>query len=91
MEISKTPTPEHTNVRATKGGSGQSPPKPHTTTAPRPSSGGKGQMPPKAKGRDRSTPGGKGQMPPSAEVPSHNFVDPIPTRPTPKNVPTKAS
>jgi len=90
MTISKPPTPEHTGTRSTAGGRDMSPPKPHTTTAPRSSSGGKDMSPPKAVGSARTTAGGKGMAPAAAEVPSAQFVDPIPTRPTPAFKPRSA-
>lgn len=90
MSTMKPPTPEHTQTRSTQGGSGQSPPKPQTTTAPRSSSGGKDMSPPKAVGSVRTTPGGKAIKPASAEVPAAQFVDPIATRATPAFKPRSA-
>jgi hypothetical protein len=64
------------------------PPQANATTRSTP--GRKGMAPVAAVGSVRSTPGGKRQTPPQAEVPSSEFVDPIPTRSTGKFTPKKA-
>jgi len=87
MSTMKPPTPDETGVRNTAGGSGQSPPKPHTTTPPRSSSGGKDMAPPKAVGSVRTTQGGTAMTPPAPDGCTPKFVDPIPTRPTPAFTP----
>jgi len=90
MSVTKPPTPEHTGTRSTSGGTNMSPPKPHTTTSPRSSSGGKDMSPPKAVGSARTTPGGTGMAPPAPDGTTAQFVDPIPTRPTPAFTPRSA-
>lgn len=59
------------------------PPSPDART-PRSTPGTKGMNPPPVDARaPRKTSGGKAMTPPAAEVPKNQFVDPIPTRPTP--------
>jgi len=90
MATQQPPSPDFTVQRSTKGGSGMTPPQPHTTAAPRSASGGKDMSPPSAVAAVRSTSGGKNLTPPSAEVPSSEFVDPIAGRNTPGFKPKKA-